>query len=169
MESNGYITKVNQPTKWVISKVVSVMGCHGIPSRIRTDNGHQFSSKEFKTFCAKFEIQHETSSPNFQSSNGEAERAVQTVKRLWKTTDDKSLALLDYRTTPLAEIDLSASQLLMGRRPRNTLPASCDLLKPQLYNANQVMNKMKTQKINQKKYYDGRGDSARGTTRGSQV
>lgn len=34
------------------------------------------------------------------------------------------MALLNYRTTPLPGVDLSPAQLLMGRRPRNTLPAS---------------------------------------------
>lgn len=46
-------------------------------------------------------IQHEMSSPHFQSSSGEAERAVQTIRNLWKKADDKQLVLLDYRTTSL--------------------------------------------------------------------
>ena len=52
---------------------------------------------------------------NYPKANGEVERAVQTVKKLWRKNDDKHLALLDYRTTPLPDIDLSPAQLLMGR------------------------------------------------------
>ena len=49
---------------------------------LQTDNGPQYSSYEFNTFCKQYGIEHETSSPHFQSSNGEAERAIQTDKRL---------------------------------------------------------------------------------------
>jgi len=44
--------------------------------------------------------------------------------------DDKTLVLPDYRTTQLEGVNLSPAQLLMARRPRNTLLASKDLLKP---------------------------------------
>ena len=102
----------------VINAMKSVFACHGIPQTLRTDNRPQYSSYEFKTFCKQFRIEHETSSPHFQSSNGEAECAIQTVKRLWKKTSDKHLVLLDYRTRPLHCVNLSPSQLLIGRRPR---------------------------------------------------
>ena len=45
--------------------------------------------------------------------------------------EDKQLALLDYRTTPMDSFNMSQAQLLMGRRPRNTLLASQDLLSRQ--------------------------------------
>ena len=41
---------------------------------------------------------------------------------------DQQLALLDYRTTHLEDIDLFPAQLLLGRRPGNTLPAASSLL-----------------------------------------
>ena len=116
----------------------SVFACHGIPQTLRTDNGPQYSSYEFKTFCKQYGIEHETSSPHFQSSNGEAECAIQTVKRLWKKTSDKHLALLDYRTTPLQCVNLSPSQLLMGRRPRNILPSCDSVLKPREHDSETV-------------------------------
>ncbi len=88
---------------------------HEIPEKIRTDNGPQYSSSEFDKFCREYEIQHVTSSLYHPQSNEEAERAVQIVKRLWRKCTDKYLALLDYRTTPLASCNLSPAQLLMGR------------------------------------------------------
>ena len=101
-------------------------------------------------------IEHERSSPHFQSSNGEAERAVQTVKCLWRKWEDKQFALLDFRTTPLENINLSPAQLLMGRRPRNTLPASEDLLKPTTPDLRKVNQHFNAQKAKQKFYYDRR-------------
>lgn len=113
-----------------IETLKCIFGTHEIPKEIRSDNGPQFSSYEFRNFCNELDIKHVTSSPHFQSSNGAAEHAVQTVKRLWRKSVDKQLALLDYRTTPLEEVNLSPSQILMVRRLRNTLPAASDILRP---------------------------------------
>uniref|UniRef100_A0A2C9LRS1 Integrase catalytic domain-containing protein n=1 Tax=Biomphalaria glabrata TaxID=6526 RepID=A0A2C9LRS1_BIOGL len=106
----------------------NIFTCHGIPRRLRSDSGPQFASRELLKFCKSYGIEHEMSSPHFQSSNGEAERAIQTVKKLWKKSEDKFLSLLDYRTTPLSNINLSPAELLMGRRLRNMLPPSEEIL-----------------------------------------
>ncbi|XP_048775461.1 uncharacterized protein K02A2.6-like [Ostrea edulis] len=143
-------------TTSTLEAMKSVFACHGIPRQLRSDNGPQFTSQQFKSFCRVYDIEHKTSSPNFQSSNGEAERAVQTVKRLWRKADDKYVALLDYRTTPLEGINLSPAQLLMNRRPRNTMPASTEVLKPTAYHDNTVKARMKLNKANQKKHFDQR-------------
>lgn len=70
-----------ETTTVVVVALKGVFSCHGIPRTLRSDNGPQFSSQEFKDFCKSYEIQHDTSSPHFQSSNGEAERATQTMKK----------------------------------------------------------------------------------------
>ncbi|XP_061190021.1 uncharacterized protein LOC133197849 [Saccostrea echinata] len=129
----------------------TVFACHGLPEKLRFDNGPQFSSANFKNFCTELGIEHERSSPHFQSK---AERAVQTIKSLWTKCDYKQLALLDYRTTPLENINLSPAQLLMGRRPRNTLPAPHDVLKPATHDLRKVKQHLNAQKAKQKLYYD---------------
>ncbi|CAM1294288.1 Uncharacterised protein r2_g366 [Pycnogonum litorale] len=75
---------------------------HGIPTTIRSDNGPQYSSSIFTKFCDSWGISHITSSPHSPQSNGEAERAVQTIKRMWRKAKDKYLAVLNYNSTPLA-------------------------------------------------------------------
>nr|XP_022316673.1 uncharacterized protein K02A2.6-like [Crassostrea virginica] len=140
----------------IIEAMKTVFACHGLPGTLRSDNGPQFSSATFKIFCSDNGIEHERSSPHFQSSNGEAERVVQTVKCLWRKCEDKQFALIDYRTTPLDYINLSPAQLLMGRRPRNTLPASEDLLKPTTPDLRKVKQHFNAQKAKQKFYYDRR-------------
>ena len=132
---------------------------HGIPEVIRSDGGPQFTSKVFAIFCKEYGIAHKTSSPHFPSANGEAERAVQTVKRLWRKAADKQLALLDYRTTPLEGVNLSPAQLLMGRRLRNKLPSLRELLTPTAYNRQDVMQRLNQQKANQKFYHDSKTGS----------
>ena len=54
---------------------------YGWPTHIRTDGGPQFWS-EFKEFCTAHGITHELSSPYNPESNGLAEAAVKSLKRL---------------------------------------------------------------------------------------
>ena len=60
-------------------------------------------------------------------SNGEAERAVQTIKQFLRKSDDPHMALMIYRSTPLHN-GYSPSELLMNRRIRTTLPIFCPRL-----------------------------------------
>jgi len=150
---------IDQSSSTTIDALKSQISRHGIPEILRTDNGPQFSSSEFHSFCDDYQIQHNTSSPYFAQSNGEAERAVQTVKRMWKKCNDKQLALLDYRTTPLISCGLSPAQLLMGRRPRNKLPAARNLLQPKPYDLQEVKNRFTKDKANQQHYYDNKASN----------
>jgi len=45
-----------------------------------------------------------------------AEAGVQIVKNMFRKCNDIDLALLEYRTTPIQGLDLSSSQLLLGRK-----------------------------------------------------
>ena len=114
----------------IIEALRSVFSRYGIPETVISDNGPQYSSNEFDTFAKKYNFHHVTSSPLFPQSNGQVERAVQTVKRLLKRSDDAYMALLTYRSTPLPWCNLSPSELLMGRRLRTTLPIVKDQLAP---------------------------------------
>ena len=171
-ESNTYLLTVDYYSKFIevdrlqdlrskaTIEVLKAQFCrHGIPEVIRNDGGPQFASKDFARFCKEYGIAHKTSSPHFPSANGEVERAVQTVKRLWRKATDKQLALLDYRTTPLEGVNLSPAQLLMGRRPRNKLPSLRELLTPTAYNRRDVIQRLNQQKANQKFYHDSKSAS----------
>ena len=48
-------------------------------SRLRTDNGTEFVSKEFNNFLSQHGIVHETSVPHTPMQNGKAERAMRTL------------------------------------------------------------------------------------------
>ncbi len=62
---------------------------HGIPEMIVSDNTQCFVSEASKDFMTKNGITHVTSAPYHPSSNGLAERAVQTfkdlMKKVWET------------------------------------------------------------------------------------
>ena len=63
-----------------------------------------------------YQFTHTTSSPHFPSSNGQAERTVQTVRHLIKNGDDPFTALLSYRVIPLPWCGTLPAELLMGRK-----------------------------------------------------
>lgn len=117
----------------IIQHMKSIIARHGIPQEIFTDNGPQFAAAEFKQFADKYGFRHKTSSPHYPQSNGEAERAVKTIKGLLQKTDDPYHSLLVYRATPLQN-GYSPAELLMNRRLRTDLPMVSTQLKPSVPN-----------------------------------
>ena len=102
----------------VITHTKSAFARHGIPSELISDNGPQYSSKEFELFAKQWEFKHTTVSPLNPQANGLVEKAVQTVKNLLTKAKqdhrDPYLGLLEYRNTPIDDIG-SPAQLLMSR------------------------------------------------------
>ena len=119
----------------VIHKLKAHFARYGIPSEFYSDNGPQFSCKEFRDFCKQYEIRHETSSPGNAKSNGASEAAVKVAKGLMKKSirnkEDPYLSLLAHRNTPQENIDATPAQRLIGRRTRTLLPTVPSLLDPQ--------------------------------------
>ena len=144
----------DQSSRETIAALKAQFCRHGFPDVLRSDNGPQFSSEEFASFCAEWGMEYRTSSPAFPQSNGDDERGVQTVKRMWRKTRDKQVALLDYRTTPLETCGLSPAMLPMCRRPRNKLPTPKELLNPVAIDHAEVKRCLDQDKARQKHYYD---------------
>ena len=94
---------------------------HGIPERVRSDNGPPFDSGEYAKFANDWQFSILMSSSKFPRSKGEVEHAVQTAKSILKKEKDQAKALLAYRSTPLA-CGYSPAQLLMGRNIGSTVP-----------------------------------------------
>lgn len=111
----------DETSESVIIALKELFAQHGIPEMVISDNGPQYSASQFQQFAAKYGFNHITSSPNFPQANGEAERAVRTIKGLLRKNQDIYLALLTYRATPLQN-GFSPSELLMGRKLRTQLP-----------------------------------------------
>ena len=104
---------------------------HGLPSEVMTDNS-PFASQEFKRFADKYEFEHVTSSPRYPQSNGRAENAVKTAKRLMtkakEANSDPLLAILEWRNVPSEQLGLSPVQAIFGRRTNTSLPVANRLL-----------------------------------------
>lgn len=137
----------------VIKHTKSVFARHGIPELVISDNGPQYSSREYAEFARAYQFKHITSSPHYAQSNREAERAVGTVKNLLKKNMDPYLALLAYRSTPLQN-GYTPSELLMGRILRSTLPTTRTQRVPKLPDFETLRMKDKYLKSRQKKNFD---------------
>ena len=98
----------------------------GLPETLVSDNGPQFTSVEFKLFCKDNNIRHLYSAPYHPSSNGLAERGVQTVKMMLKKNSGGSLqsrlnrSLFAYRSTPNAS-GKTPAEIMFGRQIRTKL------------------------------------------------
>ena len=136
-----------------IERMKSVFACHEMPQEFRSDNGPQFSSALFHKFSIDYKFTHVTSSPRYPSSNGEAERGVQTVKGFLKKYDDPYLALLTYRSTPLHNGYIPA-KLLMGRQLCTILPILPTQLKLAIPDYSKVLQRETDLREKQKGNFD---------------
>ena len=64
----------------VITKLKQHFSVHGCPHLLLSDNGAQYTSQQFKDFASTWDFVHSTSSPEFQQSNGLAEKAVSSER-----------------------------------------------------------------------------------------
>lgn len=148
------IARLDQTTATaVIQHTSSIFARHGIPEIVVSDNGPQYTSEAYSSFAGTYGFKHITSSPYHPQGNGEAERAVKTIKSLLKKSGDPYLALMAYRATPL-EVGYSPSELLMGRKLRTTVPTALKQLSPRTPDYTDVRAKNQEVKERQRDNYD---------------
>lgn len=120
-----------------IAKLREVFSRFGLPDVIVSDNGTQFSSAEFATFCAQHGVKHIRTPPFSPQCNGQAEKVVDIFKRGMKkllseeqASDALQTFLRTYRIIPNAQLpnNCSPAELMFGRKIKIDL----DLLKPSI-------------------------------------
>ncbi|MBY0580465.1 MAG: DDE-type integrase/transposase/recombinase, partial [Rickettsiales bacterium] len=103
----------------------------GVPEEISTDGGPQFTSGETKEFLQQWGITHRISSAHHPQSNGRAELAVKSTKRLLENNVGPNgdlnnnafmRAMLNIRNTPDPICQLSPAQILFGHPIRDAMP-----------------------------------------------
>ena len=150
-----------------IDTLKSLFARYGLPEQIVSDNGPQFTSDEFKSFCKSNGIRHITGAPYHPSTNGAIERAVQTMKKSLKSTVNEqgtiytklSRFLMSYRSIPHSTTGETPADLFLRRPLRTRL----DLLKPKL------TDKVSQRQETQKRFHDGAGTKEREFTEGQYV
>ena len=147
-ERDMFLIMVDSFSKWADVEIMrntnsqSTIKCleqwftgYGLPNQIVTDNGSQFKSEEFSRYLARNGIKHVCSPVYHQSTNGQVERYVQSVKKGLKVAKyEKSdlqgklnKVLTSMRSTPSTNTGVTPSALFLGRQMKTKL----DLVKPQ--------------------------------------
>ena len=151
IDNQNVLIVVDAYTKWIeairvtnataaatVTAMRRLFATYGIPETVVSDNGTQFVSEEFANFLFNNNVEHVQTAPKHPSSNGLAERAVQTVKSGVKKTSGTSFMslemriqvfLMTYRITPQGTTSKSPSELMFKRRIRSRM----DHVRPNLH------------------------------------
>eukprot|EP00105_Crassostrea_gigas_P002562 XP_011415131.1 PREDICTED: uncharacterized protein K02A2.6-like [Crassostrea gigas] len=140
----------------VIQQMKVAFSHHGIPEKLVSDNGPQYSCDEFAKFSKQYGFIHTTSNPTHAQSKGLAEKTVQTVKHIFgkckADRKDPYSGILEYLNTPL-ECNTSPAQALMSRRLRSIVPSNHKQLQPKPVNYEQFRNQLVLSRQKQNEYY----------------
>ena len=139
--SSGYVgclVVVDHFSKWLVvvpiknkksSTIVEMLknrvfpGVPAIPSVVLTDNGPEFTSKEFNDFLMDCGVTHKVTTPYCPSSNGAVERVNRTIQTFLRSivtsgeTWDQSLAraVISYNNTLHSELGMSPSNFILSK------------------------------------------------------
>ena len=106
----------------------SYFGVFGVPDEISTDGGPEFTASATETFLKTWGVNHRVSSAYFPQSNGRAEVAVKSAKRMLRdnvspdgdlNNDSFLRALLQLRNTPDPDCGMSPAEVVFGRPLRD--------------------------------------------------
>ena len=76
-------------TNATIDSLRALFARYGLPHKLVSDNGPQFDAGEFKSFLKINCVKHTLCPPYHPSTNGLAERHVQTFKAIYQCCTDK--------------------------------------------------------------------------------
>ena len=169
LKGRMYLVVVDAHSKWpevietnstaaspTIQTLRDLFARFGLPEQTVSDNGPPFNSQDFSTFMKMNGIKHIRSTPYQASTNGLAERFVQTFKKAPKTSEGSGkpvshrLAnfLFSYRNTVHATTNRAPSELFLSRQLRTRM----DLLRPD------SSVKVAERQAEQKRHHDSHSD-----------
>ena len=146
-ENNKFLAMVDSYSKWIEIKVANSwktdnttktlklwFSQFGIPKQLVSDNGVQFTSTEFKSFIEKTGINYLRTAISHQSSNGQVETYVRTIKQALRAEKQSKILLdeqindflMSYRSTPHNTTSFTPIQLFIARN----ISTKIDLIKP---------------------------------------
>ena len=118
--------------KACIPKLDRIFATHGIPRKIRTDNGPPFNGDEFKRYMEELGIEWRNSTPLWPQANRNAESIMKPIGKVIKTAtlegknwrQELQRFLLNYRSTPHAITKVPPCELLFNRNSPKSLRAN---------------------------------------------
>ena len=121
----------NSGSSGLIKSLGRYFSTFGVPEEMSSDGGPEFTARETEDFLTRWGIKHRLSSAYHPRSNGRAEVAVKSMKRLLSdnvtgsgelNTDVFTRAILQFRNTPDPENGISPAEVIFGRPLRDALP-----------------------------------------------
>eukprot|EP00731_Ephydatia_muelleri_P002073 Em0001g2073a len=133
-KSHMFLVVIDAHSKWPEVKMMQsttsqrtievlreLFSSYGLPEQVVSDNGPQFVSAEFETFMRNNGIKHIRCAPYHPSSNGLAERFIQTFKKAMLAGDREGCDLkyrlcqflLKYRSSPHTTTDVAPCELFL--------------------------------------------------------
>ncbi|XP_033937726.1 uncharacterized protein [Pseudochaenichthys georgianus] len=114
----------------LVQHLRSFFATFGVPEELSSNGGPEFKTSHTEDFLCLWHVKHRVSSVSFPQSNGRAEVAVKTAKRLLMSNtgpsggldQDRFLrAMLQLRNMPDPDCNLSPAQIIFGRPLRGSL------------------------------------------------
>lgn len=146
----------------IIKILLDIFSRLGYPTPSTTDNGNQFKSEEFKSFCKECGISVFYTSPFCPQQNGEVERQNRDIlKRLrisqtegkdWKNGITEYMMM--YNSTPHSVTGKTPSELFLRRQFRDKIPSLLDINNK--IEDSEVRDRDKEQKEKGKEYADNK-------------
>ncbi|XP_055604197.1 uncharacterized protein K02A2.6-like [Uranotaenia lowii] len=149
-------------TTETVKRLNVIFSRFGLPFSITADNGPQFSSEEFRSFCDMNNIKLISTTPYWPQQNGEVERQNRSLlKRLMISqatnadwVEELHKYLLMYRSSPHSTTKRTPSEMLLGYNIRDRLPS---IFQPKDQNEDEeTVDRDKTAKEIGKQYADKR-------------
>ena len=120
----AHVMNADTTTLKTLSVLYMWFADRGFPSTLVSDNGPQFTSKDFTDKMEKWGVKHILTTPYHPASNGLAEKAVGIVKDKLKKMDAPGsplelhiylqIVLLHYRSTPHTSTEQTPYELIMN-------------------------------------------------------
>ena len=102
---------------------------YGVPEQLSSDGGPQLNSSAFKEFLSRWGVKHRLSSVEYPQSNGRTELGIKAANHIIydNTPPNGSLekvakAIMQYRNTPLPDLNLSPAQIFFHHNIRDYIP-----------------------------------------------
>ena len=130
---SGWPHIVFQPSgaKDLVKALIAYFSTFGVSAELGSDGGPEFTAQETAAFLDRWGVCHRLSAAYNHESNGRAEVAVKSMKRLLTSHTDAqgridtevvAAGLLQYRNTPDPHSGLSPAQIIFGKPMRDLMP-----------------------------------------------
>ena len=125
-----YAIMTSTTTVKVIDNLEEIFSRHGLPTTIKSDNGPQFRSEEFREYCKQNGIVHLKTTPKWPQANGEVERQNSSLMKRIRIAQAERLDwkkelrryVTKYRGIDHATTGKSPAELLFNRKIKGKLP-----------------------------------------------